>query len=642
MAESQPANPVRRGAAHSCPDCGADFFAGTKRGTNAVCCEACQLKRLTNAFTAGPRITLPAEAKKPWHRSRKAWAWLLVFAAVVTAAIVWRQAVRDLYHRWSQNMHASRAERNFTKGDYEHAILDGRRALELDPLDVETNRIIAKSCEAQGLPDAIAWRMRLNFIKPGDAENALAWARDTLNIGDLDSAEDALAVLRPGDRESAAYHDIAARLAMGRGDSVNAQTHWSESVRLDPASEDYRLKLSTLELRSRSESTRAAAAKKIAALGEIPAHRLTALRALIEDAMNHGESQQARTLADRLVASPDARFIDRIGRLSVLRAQDAVDAPQYIEQLRDESLRDPVQFSALLHWMNENGLPLLASDWAQKLPPDLITKPPVSLVVAESHGRNRDWEKLRVFVVNAAWNDQEHVRLAYLSLALENLRNVVAAETMWGRAIAECHERPSKLAVLVRLAQTWRWDARVESTLKKLSADASTPLWVLDALWAVARKSGDAEELQRLSKLIVALRPKNPVARNNYIRLTLLRRINENAPHRLALDLFNERPKDITCATTHALSLFFQDRIFDALKVMQEFPPEELREPEAAFYYAVFLQASGDSEKAGKFHALSRGAALMHDEEELFLHVKRESRFNTLTPAQKNPELKGK
>jgi len=31
------------------------------------------------------------------------------------------------YHRWSLNMHARRAAQGFEKGDYEHAILDGRR-----------------------------------------------------------------------------------------------------------------------------------------------------------------------------------------------------------------------------------------------------------------------------------------------------------------------------------------------------------------------------------------------------------------------------------------------------------------------------------------------------------------------------------
>jgi len=102
----------------------------------------------------------------------------------------------------------------------------------------------------------------------------------------------------------------------------------------------------------------------------------------------------------------------------------------------------------------------------------------------------------------------------------------------------------------------------------------------------------------------------------------------------LAADLFNERPTDITCAVTHALSLFFQDNVFEALRIMQSFPPEELRQPEAALYYGIFCSI-GDSAKAAEYLALARGAPLLREEEELIARVKRESRLNTLTPSPK-------
>ena len=70
---------------------------------------------------------------------------------------------------------------------------------------------------------------------------------------------------------------------------------------------------------------------------------------------------------------------------------------------------------------------------------------------------------------------------------------------------------------------------------------------------------------------------------------------------------------------------------------MQSFPAAQLREPEIALYYGIFLQASGDSAKAAEFIALARGATFLRDEEELVAQVKRESRYNTLTPAQKPP-----
>lgn len=592
---------------------------------------------MTFVVTTPPDSIPGPEVETPRRLSRAARFCLLIAGMAVLAGAVWREKIIYQYHRWSQNMHARRAAQGFENKDYEHAILDARRALDFDPFDAETNRILAKSLEAQGSSEAIPWRARLNLIQPGDVENALAWARDALNAADTESAQDALAVLKPEDRNSAGYHEIAARIAMAEKDSVKAESHWTEALRLDPASRDYRMKLATLHILSRSESIRSAAVKTLESPGENPADRIPALRTLIEDAMNHREFQRARELADRLVASPDARFNDRLGRLAVLRGQEAADAPNYLEQLRGESLGNPEQFSILIQWMNQNDLPLLVTDWVPSLPTELVSKPPVSLAVADAYGHGREWAKLKAFVETAAWQDFDHVRLAHLSRALENLGDVIAAEITWGRAIAECKERPDRLAWLVLIAQAWRWDQRAESTLLKLSSDERSPLWVLDALWAIAMKSGDSAALHRLSRLIVQARPRNPAARNNFARISLLRHADEGTTSRLAAELFKERPADITCATTYCLSLFLQDDIFDALKIMQSFPAAELRAPEVALYYGIFLQASGDSARADEFLALAKGTPLMRDEEELLAKVKRESRDNTLAPVQKAP-----
>jgi tetratricopeptide (TPR) repeat protein len=634
MPDSSKAEPPR--AFGICPDCGAAYDESVRLGSPANCCNACQLKRLAFVNTVR-RAVVPPEPRKPWFRSRLVWCLLLAVLAGA-AGLLWRKEIFYQCQQWSLDMHARRAVRNFETKDYAHAILDGKRALEFDPLDIESNRIIAKSLEATESPEAISWRMRLNIIRPGDVENSIAWARDALKAGSIEMAEDALATIKAGDRENADWHDIMAQIAMARTDSVKAESHWVDAVRLNPGSEDFRLRLATLQLRSRKEDIREAARKTLESLGEIPGHRLPALRALVEDAMNREEFPRARQLADQLVASPDARFTERLGRLSVLRTMDAPDAPKYLEQLRDESLADPEQFSLLLRWMNQNGLPVLVSSWVPALPPELVSQPPVCFAVADAYGRDRDWPKLRAFVETAVWKDYEHVRLAHLAHALENFGNVVAAETMWGRAIAECRDKTERLSVLVRLAQSWHWDARAEFTLRKLSADERTPLWLLDSMWAVAKKTGDVEELHRLSRLIVKSRPKNIGARNNFIRLSLLRRVDEGATDKLAAELYRERPTDITCATTFALSLFFSGKVFDAIQVMQSFTPAQLRDPDAALYYGIFLQASGDTKKAERFLAIGQQNTLLHQEEELVARVKRESRFNTLTLAPEKPQ----
>ncbi len=616
-----------------CADCGASFVIRSHIGLNGRYCDACQSKRLKSSASVHPDAAVPMEAASGF-RSKKLWMGIFCIAALVTAGFIFWQPILGQYHRWTQSLHGRRALDAFARKDYELAVSEGRRALDFDPFDVETNRIIAKAREAQGSPEAIPWRARLDRIKPGDAENVIAWARGAVNAGAFETAEDALISLRPEDRNSAYFHDISANIAMSKSDTTSAEMHWREAVRLAPTSDDFRLRLAALQIQARADDLHESAKRTLTALALIPKLRLAALRPLIEDAMRRQEYAPARAWADQLVASPDAKFPDRLARLYVLRTQDAPDAPQCLEQLRDESLDDPKQLATLLFWMNNNELPLLVSDWIPKLPGAFVAQPPVCLAIADAYGRDRDWPKLRAFVENSTWKDYEHVRLAHLSHALENFGNVVAGESTWDRAIKECREKPDRLAALVRLAQSWKSDQREEIALRKLSSDETTALWVLDAMWAIAKKSGDSEELHRLSRLIVKARPKNPEARNNFIRLSLLRRIDEGATHQLAESFFNENPKDITRAVTYALSLFFQGTILKAKEVLAAFPEAQLREPETAFYYGMFLQASSDSEKAQEYLAIGKGKALLHDEEELLARIKRESRTNTLSPVR--------
>lgn len=592
-----------------------------------------------DSVTAAPSAIIHEEKPTPLLRSRKFWAGIAILAAITTAILVFWRPLLHQYQLWTQNLHARRAIQAYEKKDYDHAVLDGRRALEFDPFDIESNRIIAKSREAQGSKEAIGWRQRLNRIKPGDVENDIALARGALNAGMIETAEDALTSLTVANRNNADYHDIAALIAMSKSESESAESHWREAVRLAPASDEFRLRLASIEIQSRSDSTRESAKGTLTTLAAIPKHRIAALRPLIEDAMRRQEYSRARELADQIVACPDSTFTERLARLSILRTQDAPDAPQYLEQLRDESIPDPMQLATLLLWMNNNDLPVLVSDWVSVLPPALVAQPPVCLAIADAYGRDRDWPKLRAYVETTTWKDYEHIRLGHLSRALENFGNVVAGESTWTRAIAECREKPDRLGALARLAQSWKSESREEITLKKLSTDERTPLWVLDALWVIAKKAGNGEELYRLSRLIVKARPRNPEARNNFIRLSLIRREDEGGPHQLAEAFFKESPKDISRAVTYALSLFFQGRILNAKEVLAAFPEAELREPEIAFYYGMLLQASADSKSAQEYLALAKSATFLHDEDELLARVKRESRLNTLAPEQKPKAL---
>jgi hypothetical protein len=155
---------------------------------------------------------------------------------------------------------------------------------------------------------------------------------------------------------------------------------------------------------------------------------------------------------------------------------------------------------------------------------------------------------------------------------------------------------------------------------------------VLDALWGITLKGGNSEELQKLSRLIVKARPKNPAARDNFLWLSLLRHSDEGSIHSLVARLREEYPDDVKIARTYALSRFMQGKVFEAVSALEKFPPDALRAPGVALYYGVFLQSSGNSDKAAEYLALAENGPLLRDEQELLTKVKRESRLNTLVP----------
>jgi tetratricopeptide (TPR) repeat protein len=131
--------------------------------------------------------------------------WVLAAAACVGAAgaIFSMPWAKGRYQRWTGERAVARAQEFFAKGDFKHALLDARSALNFNPLDGDATRIVAKSLEAMGSRQAIEWRRRLNAISPGEPENVLALAKDAMKAGDMETAERTLSGLKGEDRNCA-------------------------------------------------------------------------------------------------------------------------------------------------------------------------------------------------------------------------------------------------------------------------------------------------------------------------------------------------------------------------------------------------------------------------------------------------------
>ena len=564
---------------------------------------------------------IPFIVTKRWYQYWTLW----VAVALLIIGIFFGDRLKRRYDRWDARRSVERAKVFFEKHDYKHAMLDARRALEVLPGDVDATRVFAKSVEAVGAPGAVQWRNRLDSIVPGDVENVLAWAKDAVQEGDLSTADRVLKTLKPADRNNALYHDLAAAIAMGNREIAVAESHWVEAVRLDPKEDRYRLSLAAVRLESRVPGIRASS---LAALNELigkTPRNIGALRALIADAMRHEEYARAKELADTLAAEPAALFSDKLIRLSVFRSLKEVEATSYLTELRDAVISKPVDLAQLLVWMNSHNLAIMVAEWVPALPQEIASKPPVCVVIAESRMKASEWSKLRATIEKGNWQEVDYMRRAFLARTLERLGEPEAGAAEWKEALAAALSSPDallRLQGLAKAATEWGWKERKEEVLWKMSGYYGCPRWAYDAIWAGALQRGDSAQLQTLSGIMAKVNSKDFGLRNNYIFLSLLTRTEEGNPQQAAEALYKEHPENAIVASTYALALYQKGRPEEAVTIMSALKPEELRDPQVAIYYGIFLTAAGFTAKAEEYLRLGAGWPLLPEEKALLERVK--------------------
>ena len=553
------------------------------------------------------------QTKKRWYRH-----WLLWTLAILAVAVFfgWRKA-KGRYQRWNAGRQVRHGEESIARGDFKHAMLEARSALEVNPMDPAATRIMARGLEGAGAAAmAMTWRSRLDSLVPGDPENLLAWAADSMKAGDLAATERVLGMIDPA-RQSAVFHGIAAQLSMARRDIPAAEKHWTEAVRMDPKNDQYRLPLAKIQLHSPDSQLRTAATSTLKELGEKKPRNVEAIRILLGEALRHEDWKQADALSASLVSDPSATFAEKLDRLAALRKMDTQDAPGYLTELRKEALTNPNDLYLLFMWMNQHDLALMVSEWARTLPPDVIGVPPTCVAVADAYVRGSEWQRLKEYLDERAWGEWDYMRRAFLARAQERLNEVEMAVQEWQDGISAARSRGDatlRLERMVRLAIGWGWEQRAQEVMWGMAGSPNCPRWMLDALWLIAIENKDTAQLQKLAGILAQADSKSAVFRNNFAFFSLLIRSEDGNPHREAERLFTENPGDASIAVTRALSLSQQGKIADAVALTGSIPAAELKKPQIALYHAIFLTAAGESAKAAEFLAVAQDRKMFPEE----------------------------
>ena len=548
---------------------------------------------------------------------RKTLIFIAVMAAVAFAAWFGRKA----YTKATEHRLVKEASHFLEKQDYRNAGLCLQRALQINSLDVEANKLTADLLEAEGAPAALNWRIRAAQLQTNNVEFRFAWAQTALKMNDLPSAVQALRGVDEKFRTTAQFHKLAGALAWNVHDVADAEKEYSAALQLEPTNQAVILNLATVRLVSTNQ---AEADKARLSLESIPTNsplHLTALRYLATDAAARKSFDRAMAYSQEVINDPKATYGDKLTHLQILHQAGSPQFDSWQTTLEKDATRSPVHAYALGHWMQMEEAPMAALRWLQSLPHDTQTNQPVPLGITDCQIALKDWKGLLATVGKQDWSELDYYRLALESLAERHLDENLEAKTAWNRVWLLSSHRLDRLARLDQITTAWEWTPERVQVLQQIASEFPREKWAEEQLIALYYADGKTQSLADLLNKMYSADPTNIQVKNNLATVLLLLKSDLPKAHRLASEAYNSSTNNPFFACTYAYSLLLQSKPGEAAKILDTFKPEYLKNPSIAAYYGVIEAQAGHANAARDPLKLAETAKLLPEETALVRQV---------------------
>jgi hypothetical protein len=535
---------------------------------------------------------------------------------VLLIAVFW--GGHGLFLKWQEKRLIRRAMIDIAKGDDRAASLAARSVIEMKPTSVPAARVMAQLGERAGDRAALDWRRKVVQLEPQSVDDAIALARTALQFNDLVAAERALSGINEAGQQRADYHAATAMLANARQQEDKAESEWAEAARLAPNEKGYQLQLGTLLLHAHNDDRHAAGEAMLQALRDDPKYRVAATRALVNEGVARRESaQKLLDLARDLYGYPEATMSDRLIYLDFLHQLQDPQFASALTELEKSSADTTSDLAAVLTWMSQNNLNLLAIDFLKTTRPEILQQWPVPLAISDIDVRLKDWKELEKTTKDKNWNQFEFLRHAYLARADRGQDKLVAAEHEWAAASKAASAQPELVRTLVQLTSEWKWENETVELLWTLSKFPEKQNEALQTLYAYYSKNSDTEGLYRVLVRLFEIDSGNLNVENNLAQVSLLLNADPTEAYRLAADVYHKMPSNSAYVTTYAYSLLRKGDVRGAMKTMSALTPEQLHDPTISAYYGICLAATHDERARPFLEAGQQATALLPEEKAL-------------------------
>ncbi len=504
-----------------------------------------------------------------------------------------------LYENWRERRLLHQATTLLQEGKLDKAAQMAQELARRHPDSLAALSILADTAERQNLEEAVAWRERIARLLPKDPESQLNFASAALRFGKLDLAREALNRVSPSDLDTAAFHVVAGWLASAEGNFAEQEEQFAAAVKKEPKNDLYQFNLAALQIRSKDAEKSKDARDTLERLITITPYRTGALRALLNDAVEHNDRTAADSFAQQLQMSPEVTFGDYLLCLNFYRKLDEKKFRQLLEKVKPFAASNTSDLASLIEWMNQNGLAGDVVKWVDKLPPARLSSPPASVAVANAYATVKNWSRLKRWTRTGNWGDAEYLRLAYDAIAGRHLRsgNDSSAnsefETLWQSAAELSEDVP-------------------ERELRE----------ALDNLRQLYRTKNETTKLYAVLQRLHESSPNEAPITADLARLGLNLGENTESSHQLAKEAYDRAPNEVDCAVTYAFSLHRLARNAEALAIIQSLPPERLHDAHAAVYVALVLVEGNELDGAKDYIATAENGKLHPEEEKLLEEAK--------------------
>lgn len=517
------------------------------------------------------------------------------------------------WQRWQHRQALAQVEVFANKGDYRNMILALRRATQLAPSDRATWEETVRRLAQIGSPETLVAREQLLRLAPGDPEVRESVAADALRLGQIDTAQAALAGAEESGRDLG-FHRLAAALALALGQRQELEEQLAAIVAVQPTDWEAQFNFAATRLDTTDEKKRADAQQQLLRLIYEPSVRVRAGVLLLTDAARRRDAARLPDLISILLSS----FAP--SQAGTMVPGDLAGWNALLDGIRTAAAKgSPADVAMVARWNFEMGQRAEVQRWIEALPPTLRDASAVADVRAELAAALRDWVGLEPLLRRGAWGAIPE-RALTLALATERERPTtggMSSATAWSRALTACEGSETGLRALARLAHACGNAAGAQQALELILEHNPRAFWAYEVLRRSYVEQRDLPHLWLLYGRWLRLLPEE---RNLLVPWVLIGCVLDRAtPEAMAslAKLYEANPDVPVLMVAQAASLWRQKRASDAATILYQLPADEQARPETAYWIALVQASLSHPNAARQAAELARKLPLSESEQQL-------------------------